>query len=99
MQFPCKLTIYNEDKYFYFNKQDKNAMQIEEESAFKGVLTVVCEKKRKIGREKEGEEKPPEKPHPGNLSRPGIEPGPAAVTGAHATICPTAVDGFGREKL
>ena len=25
-----------------------------------------------------GEEKPQEKPHPGNLSRPGIEPGPAA---------------------
>ena len=26
-----------------------------------------------------GEEKPPKKnPHPGNLSRPGIEPGPAA---------------------
>ena len=25
-----------------------------------------------------GEEKPREKPHPGNLSRPGIEPGPAA---------------------
>ena len=25
-----------------------------------------------------GEGKTPEKPHPGNLSRPGIEPGPAA---------------------
>ena len=25
-----------------------------------------------------GEEKPRKKPHPGNLSRPGIEPGPAA---------------------
>ena len=25
-----------------------------------------------------GEEKTPKKPHPGNLSRPGIEPGPAA---------------------
>ena len=25
-----------------------------------------------------GEEKPQKKPHPGNLSRPGIEPGPAA---------------------
>ena len=25
-----------------------------------------------------GEEKPLKKPHPGNLSRPGIEPGPAA---------------------
>ena len=25
-----------------------------------------------------GEEKPQEKPHPGYLSRPGIEPGPAA---------------------
>ena len=24
------------------------------------------------------EEKPQKKPHPGNLSRPGIEPGPAA---------------------
>ena len=26
-----------------------------------------------------GEEKPREKSHPGNLSRPGIEPGPAAL--------------------
>ena len=25
-----------------------------------------------------GEEKPPKKPHPGNLSRPGVQPGPAA---------------------
>ena len=25
-----------------------------------------------------GEEKPRKKPHPGSLSRPGIEPGPAA---------------------
>ena len=25
-----------------------------------------------------GDEKPQKKPHPGNLSRPGIEPGPAA---------------------
>ena len=25
-----------------------------------------------------GEEKPQKKPHPGNLSRPGIEPGPTA---------------------
>ena len=25
-----------------------------------------------------GEEKPRRKPHPGNLSRPGIEPGPSA---------------------
>ena len=25
-----------------------------------------------------GEEKPPKKPHPGNLSQPGIEPEPAA---------------------
>ena len=25
-----------------------------------------------------GDEKPRKKPHPGNLSRPGIEPGPAA---------------------
>ena len=25
-----------------------------------------------------GKEKPQKKPHPGNLSRPGIEPGPAA---------------------
>ena len=26
-----------------------------------------------------GEGKPPKKPHPGNLSRSGIEPGPAAL--------------------
>ena len=32
------------------------------------------------------------KPHPGNLSRPGIEPGFPCGTGAHATACPTAVD-------
>ena len=31
-----------------------------------------------------GEEEPRKKPHPGNLSRPGIEPGPAA------TACSTA---------
>ena len=39
-----------------------------------------------------GEEKPGKKPHPGNLSRPGIELGPACVTGAHATAWPIAVD-------
>ena len=38
------------------------------------------------------EEKPQKKPHPGNLSRPGIEPGPRCVLGAHATAWPTAVD-------
>ena len=30
-----------------------------------------------------GEEKPRKKPHPGNLSRPGIEPGPAAYKRAY----------------
>ena len=37
--------------------------------------------------------KPPKKPHPGNLSRPGNEPGPAAWH-AHATACSTAVDSY-----
>ena len=36
--------------------------------------------------------KTPKKPHPGNLSRPGIEPGPAAWQAPHATACSTAVD-------
>ena len=36
--------------------------------------------------------KPLKKTYPGNLSRPGIEPGNFCVTGAHATACSTVVD-------
>ena len=35
-----------------------------------------------------GEEKPPKKPHPGNLSRPGIEPGPAAWQACMLLLAP-----------
>ena len=39
-----------------------------------------------------GEEKPREKPHPGNLSRPGIEPGPAAWQARMLPLAPQRLD-------